>query len=450
MNALAPDLLYRDGQFRRRWGLAYGSDGLLSWVGPLETCPPGSTVTPLPGRAILPGLVNAHSHAFQRVIRGRTEFRNPAHPQDDFWSWRELMYRAAMGLSPEAVGAVARLVFLEMVSAGITCVGEFHYLHNQPDGQPYADPDELAWRVVEAAEWAGLRLVLLRVSYHRSGFALPPNPRQARFIEPSYEEALAAVERLSARGVATGLAPHSVRAVPREWLGALHGYAQTHGLPFHMHLSEQTGEIEQCRAEYGLSPVQLAAEEGLLDERFTGVHAIHLEGDDLARMGAARINVCSCPNTERNLGDGIVAADALLAAGCKLALGTDSQCQIDLLEDARQLDYHLRLQRRQRAILSAPVLLECATSGGARSLGALGGSLEEGRWADWVEVDLEHPTLATDDPEGALASVVYGLPLGAIAQVRVGGAPRLSERRHPRAGEAVKAFRSFSKEWYHA
>jgi formimidoylglutamate deiminase len=429
LSVVAPELLYLDGRFQRGLCLSF-EDGLITGVGP--------GAVQQRGRALIPGLINAHSHAFQRVIRGRTELRNPDHPHDDFWSWREQMYQAAMTLSPERLETVARLLFLEMVASGITCVGEFHYLHHGVDG-PYADPNELAWRVLRAAEWAGCRMVLLRVAYHRSGFGLKPDPRQLRFLDPSPEYGIESLEALRKAGVRVGVAPHSVRAVPGEWLKPLHDYARQHDLPYHMHISEQPRELAECRAEYGRSPVEFAADQGLIDERFTGVHAIHLEPHEFELLRGA--NVCACPTTERNLGDGIVAADRLLAAGCSLALGSDSQCQINLLEDARQLEYHLRLQRRQRAFLPAARLLDCATQGGARALKVPAGRFEVGRWADWVEIDLEHPALATDDPEEALAGIVFGLPQGAVAQVCVGGQPRLLDGRHPLQRQAVADFR---------
>jgi formimidoylglutamate deiminase len=434
---LQPDWTWTDAGWREQFEVVV-SDGRIRSVGPISQA--GER---LRGRALLPGLINAHSHAFQRTIRGRTEQRDPARPHDDFWTWREQMYRAAMRLQPDELEKVARLLYLEMVEAGITTVGEFHYLHHQPDGRPYSDPDELALRLQAAAEWAGLNLVLLRCAYHRSGFQIEQNPLQIRFLDRHWEDSLAAVERLRSRGLAVGVAPHSIRAVPAEWLAPLAEYARKHGLPLHMHVSEQTAEIEQSLAEYGCRPVQLLQRHGLLGEDFTAVHAIHLLQEEVDALQGC--NVCSCPTTERNLGDGVVQADALRAAGCHFTLGTDSQCQIDLWEDARQLDYHLRLVRRQRAVLDSPAgglsdwLLQTATQGGARSLLRPDlGSVRPGATADLVAVNLDHPVLAGDDPR----HLVWAATPACVDQVWSAGVPRLCGGRHPRREEAVAGYRN--------
>ena len=339
----------------------------------------------LKDRARLPGLVNAHSHAFQRVIRGRTEYRTSS-DKDSFWTWREMMYSAAARLTPEDIYDASRMAFLEMALSGITAVGEFHYLHHAPDGSAYDDPNLLAKEVVRAANDVGLRIALLRVAYARSGFETEPNPRQARFIETDAEQYLKNVAELQKilapnnEMAWVGVAPHSVRAVPLAYLKEIVAFANSEKLPVHMHVAEQAAEVSACIQEYGRSPVALLATEGLLSERFTAVHAIHVTPKAIRMLADAHATVCACPTTERNLGDGIVPVDGYFKDGVRVSLGTDSQVQIDLLEDARELEYHLRLQKMERAVLAEGVddeslrwlarLFECATMNGARSIQA--------------------------------------------------------------------------------
>src|SRR2546429_5662455 len=356
MHALRPDYLFSGGRVLAGAALLV-RDGVVAGVG---EPPPGARVVAMPGRALLPGLVAAHSHAFQRAIRGRTEHRN--HPRDDFWSWREAMYDAAERLSPDDLYAVSRFCFLEMARAGITAVGEFHYLHRDPSGKPYADPNELDLAIARAAKEAGLRMVLLRVAYARSGFRMPENPRQKRFIEGSADEYLKNLEALS-REVGVGAAPHSVRACPAEWIRDIAAEAFRRGWPLHLHVSEQRLEVEQCRAEHGTTPALVLEPLGALRESTTAVHGGHLTAQDIAALGRARATVCACPTTERNLGDGVVRADLLLVSGVRLCVGSDSEVQLSPLEDARQLEYHLRLVQEQRAGLDSE-------HGGVGGLGA--------------------------------------------------------------------------------
>jgi formimidoylglutamate deiminase len=417
-----PEAIYRRGALEFGASLAVGDDGQV-----LATTPAGAQRVELAGRVLLPGLVNAHSHAFQRVLRGRTEFRDGE--RDDFWSWRELMYAAATSLGPEALFTVSRQAFLEMALAGITSVGEFHSLHHQPDGTPYADEHELALQVIRAATEVGLRITLLRVAYARAGFGVEPNRRQRRFLDADVDVCLRRAGDLRARVkhplVTVGLAPHSVRALPRAWLEQL--AAQWRDGPVHMHLSEQPAEVEACLAEHGLRPVELAQACGLLGPRFTAVHAIHLAPNEVDQLGASASTVCACPSTERNLGDGVVPADALLRAGAGICLGSDSQAHIDVLEDARQLEGHLRLVRGRRNVLDglgtgprasalAARLVDSATAAGARSLGLPVGELEAGRPADFCAVDVTTPGLAGLPREALLAGVVLaGAPVREVA-----------------------------------
>lgn len=438
---LADQIYYQD---RFQHGLAvYVEEGEIRRVAPPD---PETPAHRLRSRALLPGFVNAHSHAFQRAIRGRTEFREPERPGDDFWSWREKMYQAAHTLSPEDVERVSRMAFLEMLESGITTVGEFHYLHHQPTGGRYDDPNELAWRVLQAADSVGLGTVLLRVAYQRSGFQKEPNPLQARFIDARVDHTLEALEAVRSRGYRVGVTPHSVRAVDRDWLKALRDYADQHDLPFHIHVSEQPRELEECRAEHGRTPISFLSDLGALSSRFTGVHAIHLEPEEVAMLGRAQANVCSCPTTERNLGDGIVPARELQAAGVSFAFGSDSNCQIDLLEDARQLDYHERLRHLERVPLAqgrdlGQKLFHYATQGGARSLGIAAGVIEAGMPADLVAVDLDHPSVVGAPDEDLLDTLVFGATRGAVSEVWCRGRLLVEGGRHRQRNQATADFR---------
>ena len=339
-----PDYIWREGAFESGVAMFADSSGRITHFS--SATADLAQAERLQGRAILPGLINAHSHAFQRVIRGRTEQRSGAN-RDTFWTWREAMYRAANLLSPEAIYHAARMAFLDMLLSGITTAGEFHYLHHDPAGQPYGDRNLLALQILRAAEDTGLRIALLRAAYVRGG--------QPRFLTPRIEDFIADTEALSGHCKPgrswVGIAPHSIRAVPLDYLLELVRYARAKALPVHMHVAEQPAEVETCIAEYGMPPVALLHQHDILDDRFTAIHAIHVTEQEIDQLGAARSMVCACPTTERNLGDGTCPADRLTRAGVRIALGSDSNVQIDLLEDARELEYHLRLERLERVVL---------------------------------------------------------------------------------------------------
>lgn len=458
MPILVPDLLYRAGRFEP--GLALELDpgsGRIARVGAAEELTAGDVaIERLPGRALLPGFVNAHSHAFQRLIRGRTQWRPLERPTADFWSWREAMYAAALSLTPDEVQDASRFCFLEMLKAGWTSVGEFHYLHNDPDGAPYADPAELAARVVEAAREVGIRIALLRVAYATGGIGRPLAREQRRFATPDLDRFLADTDALAGRyaetpGVSVGVAPHSVRAVPREWLGPLHRWAGERDVPCHIHASEQPAEVAACLDAYGLRPVQLLEAEGVLDARLTLVHATHLAAEETAQIGDAGAAVCACPTTERDLGDGFLPGAALLDAGAAIVLGTDSHTVIDPFEEMRLVEYHERLQRLRRVVLAvpegegrlgvAPLLLEMGSPAGARSLGLDAGRLEEGALADVVGVDLEHPVVAGWTPATLPAMLTLSASAAVVRDVWVGGVRRVEDGKHALDGAAVGAFR---------
>lgn len=461
--AWLPDLVLTGGRFESGVALVAGPDGRIVR---LSRDPDDlATASRLPRRAMLPGMVNAHSHTFQRVIRGRTEHRTgPQH--DTFWTWREKMFHAATTLDPDDIHDAARMAFLEMALSGITTVGEFHYLHNAPGGTPYADPNETAKRIVLAAQETGIRIALLRCAYVRAGWKKDLTPAQVRFCTPSADDFLAATAALrtdlAAAGRAgtawVGVAPHSVRAVPLDYLRTLRDGIAGGGMPVHMHVSEQPAENEACLAEHGVTPATLLEREGMLDARFTAVHAIHMTQPEIARFARSGARVCACPTTERNLGDGILRADLFLARpGFQgVSLGTDSNIQIDLLEDARQLEYHLRLQQLERGILAphpteetgveasslAQLLFTAASRSGADALQAPVGSLEPGRAADFFTVDLDDPSIAGAEPAeaGLLANIVFCSGRSAVRDVVVGGRTIVADGRHPAQAEIVARF----------
>jgi formimidoylglutamate deiminase len=456
---LAPDLLFRDDAFYSGLAIEYDEGtGLITRVAHLLELDVHDAV-PLPGRALMPGFVNAHSHAFQRLIRGRTQWRPADATVANFWSWREAMYAAAQRLSPEDVYDVSRYCFIEMLRAGITTVGEFHYLHNAPDGRPYSDRAELARRVIGAAQESGIRICLLNTCYAAAGIDQPLAPEQRRFDTGDVDTYVATTERLAADAiglgrVSVGVAPHSVRAVPRDWIRLLHAWAATRDLPFHIHVSEQPAEVAACEAAFGLRPVELLDEDGVLDERFTGVHATHINDREVVMLAISGGTVCACPTTERDLGDGFLRGGDLLRAGAGIALGTDSQTMLDMFEEARLVEYNERLQRLQRVLLTrgrddtlevAPTLLRMATSAGARSLRIPAGTLEQGALADFIGIDLEHPSLAGWTARTLPAMLAFSAPPDAVSDVWVGGRNVVANRTHAKQEDAVRHFNAVAR-----
>jgi formimidoylglutamate deiminase len=437
-----PQLLYSGSGFTSGSGLLVSPQGSVLAAGTgLST----QTVD-LPGKAVLPGFVNTHSHSFQRLIRGKSESRVTS--GRDFWSWRGTMYHAAAQLDPQDVYDVARMAFLEMVLGGTTTVGEFHYLHNAPGGRPYDDPNLLGKQVIAAAQSVGIRIVLLRSAYLRSGYELPPDPGQIRF----YETASQFLENMAALADSTevriGVAPHSLRAVPLHDLKQIAAWTRERKLPLHMHVAEQIAENEACLREYGLPPAALLGREGLLGPDLTAVHAIHITAEEIGLLARSGTTVCSCPTTERNLGDGVIVADQVMGQGIRIALGSDSQAQIDPLEDARQLEYHLRLDRQQRAILDqiggqnlASRLFDCATVNGARALGVPAGELAGGALADFFTVDLDDLSIAGHSGEDLLPLAVFSLNRSAVRDVMVNGRWVVRDGRHPLQEEIVSRFK---------
>ncbi|HEY2935783.1 MAG TPA: formimidoylglutamate deiminase [Gaiellaceae bacterium] len=325
-------------------------------------------------RLTLPGFVNAHSHAFQRALRGRTE-------GEDFWAWREAMLDLARGLTPGQVRKDYAETYREMRRAGYTVVGEFHYLGY----------DE-ALAAIDAAEAAGIRIVLLYAAYGRGGLD--------RFRQASAAEYLRQVEELRATGAAVGLAPHSVRACPADWLEEIGRYSAAEGLPLHVHADEQPREIEECLAEHGVRPIELLDRAGCLGPHTTVVHATHADGGELDLLAQAGARVCACPTTEANLGDGFLPVERLLTRGIGLCIGSDSNVRIDPLEELRELEGIARRQAGRRNVIPVETLLCYGADEGAAALG-----LET--WDD-VEIDLSHHSLAGVDEADVFGALVFG------------------------------------------
>ena len=428
---LRPDFVLVDGALRSGWQIELRGDRIAAVT-------PSEGPVNLPNRVVLPGFVNAHSHAFQRGLRGHVQWR---HGADDFWTWRQSMYSLANELDPEGVEAVSALAFLEMVLAGYTTVGEFHYLHHQPGGAPYADPDELARRVIAAARRVGLRICLLRVAYARAGAGRPAEPHQLRFVDADPEACLAATARLSGAGdpaVSAGIAPHSVRAVPGDWLRALSAWP---GI-VHAHVAEQPGELSQCAAEHGCGPLEVFERSGLLTDRFTAVHLTFPGEDDPARLRASGARVCACPTTELDLGDGFLPMERLDGVG--VCIGSDSHAIIDPFSEIRSLELHSRAVLGRRNVLSplgepdglALRLLDAGARQGARALGLDAGEIRAGAFADLIALRLDDPAFAGARLLPALA--MCGQPRQ-VSEVWVGGQRVVQEGVHPLRAPIVAA-----------
>ena len=348
----------------------------------------GGDATRLPGLT-LPGLANCHSHAFHRALRGRTQ-----RGRGTFWTWREQMYDVARRLDPDSYLALARATYREMVAAGITCVGEFHYLHHQPDGTPYDDPNAMGVALVTAAAEAGLRIALLDTCSLSSGFGAPVEPVQRRYSDGDADRWASRAARL--RGddrTVVGAAIHSVRAVPAEQLATVVDAAA--GRPLHVHVSEQPEENDACLAAYGATPTQLLADHGVLGPATSAVHATHLTPDDVHHLGSTGTRACFCPTTERDLGDGVGPSRALHDAGAPLTLGSDSHAVIDPFEEMRATEMDERLADRSRGHWSAAELLVAGTATGHASLGFPdAGEIRVGARADLVTLDTATPRTA--------------------------------------------------------
>jgi formiminoglutamate deiminase len=385
----------------------------------------------------LPGLANVHSHSFHRALRGRTE--EPRGGGADFWGWRERMYALAGLLSPDQYFELSRAAMGEMALAGMTAVGEFHYLHHQPEGQPYSGP-AMEEALVAAAEEAGIRLTLLDACYLRAGFdGAPLEGATQRFSDLDAAGWARRAERLPERPwLRLGAAIHSVRAVEPAAMRLVAAWATDRGAPLHFHLSEQPAENRACLEATGQTPTQLLESCGALSPDATAVHAIHLTPEDIRRLGAFETRVCVCPTTERDLGDGVCPADALADAGSPLCLGSDSNAVVDLFEEARAVELDLRLVSGRRGRLSAEVLLAAATSQGMAALGWEAGALRPGLLADFITLDLGSPRLAGAGLADLAQRVVFGASASEVRRVVVGGREVVRDGRHLRLGSVAE------------
>ncbi len=387
----------------------------------------------------LPGLANAHSHAFHRALRGVTQAG-----QGTFWTWRERMYQVADRLQPDSYLALARAAYAEMSLAGITCVGEFHYLHHGPGGVPYADPNAMGRAVLQAAAEAGLRITLLDTCYLAGGLAAgggPPEPLsgpQLRFGDGDAGRWAARAEELRpdphgvlAPHARAGAAIHSVRAVPRDQMHPVVAWTHRYGAPLHAHLSEQPAENEACLAAYGATPAQVLDQAGALGPRSTMVHATHLTGRDVGLLGGSRTCACFCPTTEADLADGIGPARALAAAGSPLSVGSDSHAVIDLFAEARGIELTQRLATGRRGQFGAAELATAATVAGHACLGwPEAGEIVPGAVADLVTVALDTPRLAGTTAATVLESVIFAATAADVRHVVAGGRDIVRDGQH--------------------
>jgi len=427
----------------------------------------------------LPGLANVHSHAFHRALRGRTHGRlvhdDPSVASEtdsakagSFWSWRDRMYEIAGRLDPDSYRALATAVYAEMALAGITCVGEFHYVHHNLDGTPYAEPNVMAESLIQAARTAGLRITLLDACYLTGGIDLlggskPLEGVQRRFGDGNVARWADRVADLrhayaSAEDVHVGAAIHSVRAVPADQMPEVVTWARTHDAPLHVHLSEQVAENAQCLAAHGLSPTRLLLQMDVLSPRTTAIHATHLTGEDIGLLADTDTTICMCPTTERDLADGIGPAASLGRAGCRLTLGTDSHAVVDMFEEARGLEFGERLLSGRRSNWSVTDLIRAMTESGHQALGfADAGVIAPGAWADLVSVhmdsvrtagvcDLAESDHSTDvsHPAGlvqAYEMTVFAATAADVHSVVSGGQLIVDDGRH-RLGDVAAALRS--------
>jgi formiminoglutamate deiminase len=379
---------------------------------------------------VIPGLANAHSHAFHRALRARTQ-----RDRGSFWTWRDLMYRAADRLNPDRYRRLSRAVYAEMTLAGITAVGEFHYVHHDVGGTSYAEPNAMGQALIEGAADAGIRLTLLDTCYLSSGpDGEPLAGPQLRFGDGTGDQWVQRVDALRQQvgahpSVLIGAALHSVRGVPVAHMPAVVEWAAVHGVPLHVHSSEQTREVEQCLAVHGRTPTAVLRDVGALGPRTTAVHATHLTAEDIADLDRTSTGVCFCPTTERDLGDGIGPAPALLAGSGLFSLGSDSHAAIDLFEEARAVELNERLASRTRGTIAADRLLRAATSDGHHALGwADAGALAVGARADFVAVQMD--SIRTAGGGATVENAVFAAAAADVTDVVVDGSAVVVDSKH--------------------
>nr|WP_202453443.1 formimidoylglutamate deiminase [Streptomyces sp. SID4913] len=407
------------------------SDGRINGVRTGADAPP-------PGAAVLrgltlPGLANTHSHAFHRALRSAVQVGSGT-----FWTWRETMYQVASRLTPDTYHSLARAVYAEMALAGITAVGEFHYLHHGPGGTPYDNPNAMGEALIAAARDAGIRITLLDTAYLSAGFGSgpdryrEPDRHQLRFSDTTADAWAERAALLKGDDhTVIGAAVHSVRAVPAGQLATVARWADERHAPLHVHLSEQTAENDACLAAHGRTPARLLADHGVLGPRTTGIHNTHLTDEDIALLGSTATGTCMCPTTERDLADGIGPAAALQHAGSPLSLGSDSHAVIDLFEEARAMELDERLRTRRRGHWTAAALLRAASATGHAALGRPdAGVLEPGAPADLVTVALDSVRTAGPLPRLAAETAVFAASAADVRHTVVAGRHLVRDGRH--------------------
>ena len=428
--------------------LRIGADARWAEITPGIADPPlGATV--LDG-ALLPGLVDAHSHAFQRAFAGLAERREAA--SDDFWSWRDRMYRVALRIGPEQLRAVAAQLYVELLRGGYTQVCEFHYLQHDVDGRPYADPLALSWALADAAADAGIGLTLLPVLYERAGFRQPALRDDQRRFATSASDVWSAAQRIATAArplVTSGIAIHSLRAARPESIAALRRAASDWAGPIHIHVAEQTAEVEDCLDVTGARPIEWLARQGLLDARWQLVHATHSTREEVDAVAASGAGVVICPSTEGNLGDGLPDLPGWLGAGVPMAIGSDSHVTRDWREELRWLEYGQRAVLRQRNVAAAPEEGEASTAARlfGRALDAGGHAAGEGLWglvegarADALVIDRDEPALLGLPPQHALDALVFSSPARPWPDVLVAGRWAIRRGEHSDASAIAARF----------
>jgi len=411
------------------------SNGVISAVEDNATKQDGDVAV---SGVVMPGLVNAHSHAFHRALRGRTHGGT-----GDFWSWRTPMYEIANRLTPDSYRELATMTFAEMALSGITGVGEFHYIHHNTDGTKYKNPNEMGLAMVQAAQRAGIRLALLDVAYLHASLDKPePLAEQKRFSDGNIDAWLDRVDALGegGEGWTVGMAPHSVRAVHPGELEEV--VANRHGKVVHLHVSEQPAENAACVAATGMTPTQVLDNVGLLGPHMTAVHATHLTDTDIALLGKSRTCVCLCPTTERDLADGVGPAAALRDAGATLSLGTDSNAFIDMFEETRAIETDERLVTGKRGLHTPSSLLAAATSVGATSLGWGSYGIQVGNPADFIALSLNSVRLASFDGVNGAAHIVHSAAPSDVRDVWMGGKQVVANFQHNEISDVVAGLRN--------
>lgn len=450
MNLLVEHALLPEG-WARDVRITVSADGNITAVVPGTL--PEAGVERIAG-FVVPGMPNLHSHAFQRAMAGFTEART--HPTDSFWTWRATMYGFAARMTPQHMQAIAEHAYIEMLKAGFTSVAEFHYIHHDERGKPYADRAEMSHRLLAAAVDAGIAITHLPVLYTSGGFGgRAPEPAQARFVQSPADFARL-VESLeqshgAARDVRIGIAFHSLRAVEGHEIGATLDAMRRldDTAPVHIHVAEQLNEVADCIAWSGRRPVEWLLDNAPVDARWCLVHATHMEPRESRRLAQRGAVAGICPTTEANLGDGVFGAAEYLGAGGRFGIGSDSHVSLAAAEELRLLEYGQRLVSHRRAVLAnereaspGQRLFVDAADGGAQALGIEAGAIANGRRADLVVLDADHPVLWNKQPGQVLDAWIFAGDTRCVRDVMVGGAWRVRDRRHPREVEAARRFRT--------